>query len=121
MILDPLPDAVIVVMRDIAATYPVPVHVELDGDLTWITADRHSKAGIRVDAAAGPAEQIADVADQAADWLVESLPGAGLPAVWPECPLHPDSHPLQARVVEAVAVWTCPAGGETVVAVGSLR
>ena len=94
----PLPDAVTVVLRDISATYPVPVHVEPiaagGGNDVWITVDIHSKAGIRVADALAPAEQIADVADQVADWLVESLPGAGYPAVWPECPsprLAPDA------------------------------
>ena len=120
----PLPDAVTVVLRDISATYPVPVHVEPiaagGGNDVWITVDTHSKAGIRVADALAPAEQIADVADQVADWLVESLPGAGYRAVWPECPLHPDSHPMQARVVEAAAVWVCPAGVDAIVAIGSL-
>jgi hypothetical protein len=118
-----LPDAVTVVMRDVAATYPIPAQVEptaAGGDVVWITSDSWSRAGIRIDGALPPAEQIADVADQIADWLVESLPGAGCPAVWPVCPLHPGSHPMQTRVVDAVAVWTCPVSGDTVAAVGSL-
>ncbi|MFE2567738.1 hypothetical protein [Streptomyces mirabilis] len=55
---------------------------------------------------------LAEVADGVQDWAVEALWGEGKPAVWPECPAHPDSHPLGAAVVEEVAVWVCPKEGE---------
>jgi hypothetical protein len=55
---------------------------------------------------------LAEVADGVQDWAVEALWAEGESAVWPECPAHPDSHPLSATVVEEVAVWVCPQGGE---------
>ena len=40
---------------------------------------------------------------------------------WPECPLHPDSHPLRAEVgVDEVLVWTCPKEGAVMARVGDL-
>jgi hypothetical protein len=55
-----------------------------------------------------PGVRLAEVADQVQEWAVEALWGAGKPAVWPHCPVHPGSHPLAATVVEGVAVWVCP-------------
>ena len=43
------------------------------------------------------ADQIGELADHSWEWAVEALSVVGLPAVWPECPLHPDSHPLVLR------------------------
>jgi hypothetical protein len=77
-----------------------------------------SGAGIHVRAGD---QQVAMLADQLQDALVESLPSLGLPAVWPECPDHPDSHPLQAVCDEAAAVWTCPRTGRQVGPIGQLR
>lgn len=66
------------------------------------------------------AEGVARVADQVQDLVVESLPARGLPAVWPECPDHPDRHPLQARCVDGAAVWVCPREGRVVARIGGL-
>ncbi|WP_305787226.1 hypothetical protein [Symbioplanes lichenis] len=110
-----------VVLRDVAATYPLPVRVDRDGDIDWITvAGGDGRAGVRSDEALPPAERLAAVADQVADWLVEALPGAGRPAVWPGCPRHPGTHPLRPQMAGGEAVWACPAGGDVVAAIGSL-
>jgi hypothetical protein len=37
------------------------------------------------------------VADQVQEWAVEALWSIGQTATWPECPAHPNSHPLQRR------------------------
>ncbi len=121
-----MPSMLAVVFRDVAATYPLPVSTEpaeFDGhaDHVWITTDGTSKAGIWMRAELPPAERLAVVAGDVADWLVECLPAAGLPATWPECPRHPGTHPLDPRATAAGAVWTCPRTGEPVAAVGSLR
>lgn len=113
------------VLRDVAATYPLPVTVEpaeVGDDAEWVrlSAGDPSTAEIRAHTDLSPAERLADVAGQVADWLVESLPGAGRPAVWPECPLHPDSHPVDPRAAGDRAEWVCPATGRAVAAVGSL-
>ncbi|MGV9776326.1 hypothetical protein [Streptosporangium sp. NPDC003464] len=67
-----------------------------------------------------PAEQVARLADQVQEWAVEALWAAGLPAVWPHCPAHPDSHPLLARAERGQAAWFCPHTGELVTPVGLL-
>jgi hypothetical protein len=52
-----------------------------------------STMGIYVLAADSDAQRIASLADQVQEWAVETLWKAGLSATWPECPLHPGSHP----------------------------
>jgi len=121
-----LPQSLTAVLRDADASYPLPVTVDLmprgsiDDVNAWITVDGESKLGVRAGRGPASAELIADIADQVGDWLVEQLPVAGLPAVWPPCPLHPGAHPLQARVVEDEASWMCPVVDGRVAAVGSL-
>jgi hypothetical protein len=65
-------------------------------------------------------ERIASVADQVQEWAVEALWRAGRSATWPECPEHPDSHPLTAQVHDDHAVWACPRTGHLVGGVGQL-
>ncbi len=65
-------------------------------------------------------ERIASVADQVQEWAVEALWHAGQPATWPECPEHPGSHPLAARLRDDHAVWTCPRTGRVICGVGQL-
>lgn len=66
--------------------------------------------GVSVERGLPFAEQIVRLADQVQEWAVEALWSARKPAVWPECPDHPDSHPLVARLVTGAdaAVWCCP-------------
>lgn len=118
--------ALAVVLRDVAATYPIPVRTEPSDfdqhtDCVWITTDGTSKAGIWTRSELSPADRLAVVAGEVADWLVECLAAAGLPATWRECPLHPGTHPLDPRAATAGAEWTCPRTGAPVAAVGSLR
>ena len=65
-------------------------------------------------------DRIASVADQVQEWAVEALWHAGRPATWPECPEHPGSHPLAARLRDHRAAWTCPKTGNLICAVGEL-
>jgi hypothetical protein len=39
---------------------------------------------------------------------------------WPECPQHPNSHPLEPDESQGLVVWTCPASGDVVAPVGEL-
>jgi hypothetical protein len=79
-----------------------------------------SGQGVSVVLGQDPAEQVARLADQVQEWAVEALWTAGLPAVWPHCPSHPDSHPLIARVERDEAAWFCPHTGEPVTPIGQL-
>lgn len=67
------------------------------------------------------AQRIASVADQVQEWAVEELCRVHRPATWPECPWHPNSHPMAAQVRDGRAAWTCPRSGHAVDRIGSLR
>jgi hypothetical protein len=60
------------------------------------------------------------VADQVQEWAVEELCSVGRPTNWPQCPRHPQSHPLVAVLREGLAVWVCPKTADVVCEVGHL-
>lgn len=90
-----------------------------------MTATLYAADGSGQDVSAMAAEplpqRIASVADQVQEWAVEALWRAGRSATWPECPEHPNSHPLTATVREDRAVWTCPTTGHLVNNIGRLH
>lgn len=79
-----------------------------------------SSVGIWVMQGGSPAEQLAAVADQIQDAEVEALAAASRSAVWPECPRHPNSHPLSAIVRDGAAVWACKVTNEVIASIGAL-
>ncbi|MEV0319561.1 hypothetical protein ACIBKX_01420 [Streptomyces sp. NPDC050658] len=110
---DDIAAALAPVLRDLETTCAVRPDVREETDhegeaYVALYEPDGSGAGLVVRFGASTAELTADFADQAQDWAVEALCSAGKPAVWPECPAHPDSHPLAAGVVRGVAVWSCP-------------
>ena len=78
-----------------------------------------SGRGVAVTRSRPLAEQVAEVADHVQEWAVEELCGLG-PTNWPRCPHHPMTHPLEARVRDDAAWWTCPRDGTAVSEVGTL-
>ncbi|MFE0174804.1 hypothetical protein ACFWZ2_21020 [Streptomyces sp. NPDC059002] len=113
------------VLRDLKATCAVRPVVQEERDdegeeMIVLYESDGSGAGLVVRHGVSVAERTADFADQAQDWAVEALCAQWEPAVWPECPTHPDAHPLEAGVVEGVAVWSCPRTRKVVAPVGSL-
>jgi len=93
-----------------------------EGDQRWVMLwePNGSGAGAGVRLGRPVADQIVELADHAQEWAVEALNAEGLPAVWPECPLHPDSHPLAPVVRRGVAIWSCPRGDVEIAAIGRL-
>jgi hypothetical protein len=85
-----------------------------------LTDSTPSSQGISVLASDSEGQRIASLADQVQDWAVEALAAAGLPATWPECPLHPASHPLLATTSVGRAIWACPRQNQRIADVGSL-
>ncbi|MBA2716504.1 MAG: hypothetical protein H0U51_05530 [Propionibacteriales bacterium] len=79
-----------------------------------------SRVGIWVMKATPVAEQFAAVADQIQDAEVEALAAVSRSAVWPECPRHPNSHPLSAIVRDDVAVWACKVIDGVIAPIGAL-
>ena len=59
---------------------------------------------------------IADLIARLQELFLDEFIGGG----WPTCPQH-HTHPLRAAVRDGIAVWSCPASGETVAQVGELR
>jgi len=62
-----------------------------------------------------PGETVPHLTEQVQDVVFEELPGT-----WPECPAHPDGHPLAVDVDAGRAVWVCPATRAPVSVVGDL-
>jgi hypothetical protein len=66
-----------------------------------------------------PRPDVALAADQVQEWAVEALWLAGRPATWPECPEHPDAHPITA-MYDHRAVWVCPRTRHLISGIGQL-
>jgi hypothetical protein len=76
--------------------------------------------GIRVLVGLPLAEQVAGLAEQVQEWEVEELAAVGLPATWPQCPDHPNSHPLAPEARDGQALWACPRTGRRIAAIGGV-
>ena len=108
-------DALAPVLRDVAATSPVALHVVqgesvpvVDQEIAWISADDQSSVGILVTLSASRPCQVVEAAAQVQDWLVECLAEQGFSSNWPECEAHPTSHPLEPYCKDEVPTWRCP-------------
>jgi hypothetical protein len=77
--------------------------------------------GVYVMAGRPSAQQVVELAEQVVDWAVEALWGSGRSAIWPECPVHPNTHLLDPTVVDGRAVWQCPKDDIVIGAIGALR
>ena len=87
----------------------------------WIqTPGGAGSRGISVLVSIPAPERLAGLADQLQEWEVEELAVAGRPATWPECPLHPRTHPLAPEVRGDRATWCCPASGQAISVIGAL-
>ncbi|WP_050758290.1 hypothetical protein [Xylanimonas cellulosilytica] len=78
-----------------------------------------SGTGVSVSRSAPLYDRVAAMADQVQEWAIEELWGRASTS-WPECPRHPDSHPMRATVRDDVAVWSCPADGTPFSEIGAL-
>lgn len=79
-----------------------------------------SGSGVSVVLDAPISEQLAHVADQVHDWVVEELWGTDR-TEWPPCPEHPGTHPLVVGGAGSAVEWVCPRTGTAVCRVGELR
>ena len=120
------------VLRDLAAgNVPAPRlqksswHVHPDTLEIMVFAPNGSGQGVSIQRGEPFVDQLARLADQVQEWAVEALWAIGRSAVWPECPEHPNSHPLRVDVsadqtgVER-AVWRCPKSNVVAFAVGEM-
>jgi hypothetical protein len=77
-------------------------------------------AGVSIISGADRTDQVVSLADQVQDWAVEALWGSGRSPVWPECPEHPDSHPLRPIARSGATIWVCPLTQDEISPIGSL-
>lgn len=76
--------------------------------------------GVRIWLNLSPAERLADLARQVQEWQIETQWRAGGNTSWPNCPIHPDRHPMAAEVRGESASWCCPELGTAVGKIGEL-
>ena len=82
---------------------------DFPGQVTAMLHDADGTAqGVFAMAAEPLPERVASVAGQVQEWAIEALWRAGRSANWPECPEHPNFHPLKPAVQRDRAVWVCP-------------
>lgn len=82
-------------------------------------ADR-TGMGVFVPAEDTAAQRVVRLAEQVQEWEIEELAAAGRSATWPECPDHPNSHPLQPVLSgQDTAVWRCPRSARVISQVGA--
>lgn len=114
------------VLRDLAATSAVHLRVDPPtfpsaGQQAFLLTNIFGHAmQVQVPVGILLPERIVTVADQVQEWTVESLCEQGLPATWPECPTHPNSHPLRPAVRSGRAVWECPRSSSFVSDIGGM-
>ncbi|MEY9861668.1 hypothetical protein ABH935_007311 [Catenulispora sp. GAS73] len=114
--------ALATVLRDLQAQSAVQPELRIDpayGPVLY--APDGSGQGLTHPRGATTGDRLANLADQVQEWAVEALWTAGVAAVWPHCPEHPNSHPLRATVVDEAAVWACPKSGAVVARIGELE
>ncbi|MDW6057086.1 hypothetical protein SAZ11_02005 [Streptomyces sp. FXJ1.4098] len=115
-------EALETVLRDLRAQCAVQPHIRADDTYgIMLFAPDGSGQGLTSPPGGTAAERLANLADQVQEWAVEALWSEGASAVWPQCPTHPDAHPLTATVRAETAVWVCPKRGATLTRIGELE
>ncbi|MFC3991044.1 hypothetical protein [Actinoplanes siamensis] len=122
-----LPEELQPIVHDVNRCSPVRVVVreppvrDRSGSALWVRVAGASGAiGFVPQPGAALVERTFTQADQVHDWVLECLPELGFPAVWPECPEHPGTHPLGVVLRDGVVVWACPRSGTVHARVGGL-
>jgi hypothetical protein len=74
----------------------------------WLSSSTKALTGVLIPRESPGSPQRVTLGDQVQEFIHEELAVLGRPAVWPECPAHPGSHPLIAVLSDGDAVWACP-------------
>ena len=122
-----LAEAFGVIMADITASgAPGPVVIAEDWadepgrPSAWLSWEDGARCGVAISAEQSFADNIVLLADQVQEAMVEVLCRTGKPAVWPECPDHPGSHPLKPVGAGGAATWVCPRTDRAIAEIGAL-
>lgn len=117
------------VLRDIKTTGAIlpaiaeEAYADVDDEFVTVMASGADGTGMGVFIPTEPtvAERVARLAEQIQEWEIEELAAAARPATWPECPDHPNSHPLEPTTADGTrAVWRYPRSGRVISQVGAL-
>lgn len=118
------------VLADLAATGAAALQVRHeshddptdDGFSALVSeADGTGYGGVWIPLDASPAERVRRAADDLQEQEIEKRAAAGRSAVWPECPDHPDTHPLDPALDETdTPIWRCPRSARTITPIGQL-
>jgi hypothetical protein len=117
--------ALVPVLADLSsATALIPGFEDVDWPVegavgTMLFLQGAGRAGVSITKSAERADQVVSLADQVQNWAVEALSGSGRSPIWPECPEHPDSHPLRPIGRSGTALWVCPVSHDEISAIGS--
>ncbi len=106
-------------LRDLTSTCDASWRLdetEWNGPLSAWLWESTSGMGIFIERDASFEAQVASLADQIQEFAIEYLRSTS----WPECLLHPGTHPMDAAVFETRAVWCCPKSHEVLADVGAL-
>lgn len=76
--------------------------------------------GVSITSGGDRTSQVVSLADYVQEWAVEVLWQTGRSPVWPECPEHPDSHPLRPIARSGAAIWVCQVSQALIKPIGSL-
>ena len=107
------------VLRDLATTCEASWRLdetEWNGPLSARLWESTSGMGIFIERDMSFEGQVASIAEQVQEFAIESLRSTS----WPECLLHPGTHPMDAAVFGTRAVWRCPKAREVLADIGAL-
>jgi len=117
------------VLRDMSASDAIPptileeTYEDVDDEFVSVGAwgADGTGMGVFIPPARPTADDLVRLAEQLQEWEIEELASAGRSATWPECPDHPNSHPLEPVLAdETMAAWRCPRAGRVICAIGTL-
>ena len=99
---------------------PRPAVFDQDVDSVWLVGRARSRTGVLATTGLSTVELILQVAEHVQDFVQEEMAVVS-GSNWPECPIHPGTHPAQPKDVGGVATWTCPRVGASIAPIGTLQ
>jgi hypothetical protein len=89
-------------------------------ELVWLASESGVCTGVVITLNINDSEQLALVAEQIQKHVHEELSYLKIPVLWPECPIHRKSHPLDPISSDDEAWWICPKNQARVARIGEL-
>lgn len=114
------------VLKDVTSSGLMAPRIEIDdwyGDSQVASVMIYSRKdstgrGVSVRNDLASAEQLVAVADQVQEWVFEDF--GATRSNWPQCPWHPNNHPLSAALMDDRGMWACPSKRAPVAGIGEL-